>query len=124
MVLISASRSSFTVAQFDRLVIKKFFQILNYGPIRNVVYHAVTGFMYASLAEILLPSALWLMGQSVRMRLKLHRDASDQAMRDTFASFGIMELPRCIGGLFQVNGSAWLTERARIEGTRNLEQDS
>ena len=112
------------MAQFDRFVTKTIFQILNYGPIRNVVFHAVTSFLYASVAEIILPSALWLMGHSVRMRLKLHRDASDQKIQDDFAAYGIMELPRSIGGLLQVDGSVWLTERAIIEGTRNLGKDS
>ena len=124
MVLISASRSPFTAAQFDRFVIKTIIQILNHGPIRNVVIHAVTGFLYASVAEFILPSALWLIGHSGRMRLKLHRDASDQKIQDDFAAYGIMEVPRSIGGLLPGDGSAWVAERTIIEGTRKVGKDS
>jgi hypothetical protein len=123
MILVSASRAPFTAAQFNRMAIKHFFQILGYGPLRNVVFHAVTGFLYASIAEMVLPSALWLMGHDVRMRLKLHRDASDQDIQATFAAYGITELPRSIGGFYRVDGEAWLIERKKLEDTRDHASD-
>jgi hypothetical protein len=60
------------------------------------------------------------MGHSVRMRLKLHRDASNEEIQSIFAAYGITELPRSIGGLLPVDGSAWVSERARVEEARKV----
>ena len=113
MVLISATRAPFKPEHFDRIAVKRFFHMLGYGPIRNVVFHSVISFFYASAAELILPSALWLMGYEVRMRLKLHRDGSD--IQAIFAPYGITELPICMGGRYKQDHDAWLREREVIE---------
>jgi hypothetical protein len=38
-------------------------------------------------------------GHSVRMRVKLHRDASDEEIQSIFAAYGITELPCSVGSL-------------------------
>jgi hypothetical protein len=60
------------------------------------------------------------MGHSVRMRLKWHRDTSNEEIQSIFAAYGITELPLSIGGLLPVDGSAWVNERARVEEARKV----
>jgi hypothetical protein len=44
-----------------------------------------------------------------------HNDSSNKDLVQSFANYGITELPLAAGGTFRFDGEAWLRERRRIE---------
>jgi hypothetical protein len=116
MLRLCATRSPFKVGDFDRILTKRLYHILTYVPLRVVAYHITfTSHLSASLLDLFLPNALWLMGPDVRLRYKLHPHKQDKQMQESFATYGITELPFAAGGTHHFDGDAWLSERHRVE---------
>jgi hypothetical protein len=120
LIVLSASRSPFKLEQFDRMGMKRIYQMRNFLPVRVVAYHLVIGLLSTlSFAKLVLPYTLWLMGPDLRSRLVRHNHTTDKDILQSFAAYGITELPFAAGGTFRVDGEAWLRERRRIEQEQN-----
>jgi hypothetical protein len=101
---------------FDRMGAKRIYQMSHFLPIRLVAYHLVVSVSsMLSMTKLVLPYALWLMGPDLRSRLVQHNDSSNKDLVQSFANYGITELPLAAGGTFRFDGEAWLRERRRIE---------
>ena len=116
LIALSASRSPFRLEHFDRMGAKRIYQMSHFLPIRLVAYHLVVSFLsMLSFTKLVLPYALWLMGPDLRSRMVQHNYTSYQDLVQSFAAYGITELPFAAGGTFRFDGEAWLRERRRIE---------
>jgi hypothetical protein len=121
LIVLSASRSPFKLEQFDRMGAKRIYQMTTFLPICVVAYHLVVGFLSTlPFTKLVLPYALWLMGPDLRSRLVLHYHTTDKDILQSFAAYGITELPFAAGGTFRVDGEAWLRGRRRIEQEQNV----
>ena len=103
--------------ELDRILTKRSYHLLTYIPLRTVAYHLVAAFLSSALTSLFLPYGLWLMGPDLRLRYKLHEHKTDPQARESFAAYGITELPFAAGGTLRFDGDAWLSERRRVEAS-------
>lgn len=115
-VLVAGSRSEFKIEDYNRMMMKRAYHMMQYAPIRFVAVHSVYSSTFLSF---FLPSILWLMGPTIRSRYIEHYTGHDDTqVVTTLASYGLTQLPVVCGGAIRNENEAFLEKRRIIERLR------